>query len=49
MSETEGHRYKNTILLPATDFPMRGDLPKREPATLEAWQSGDLYGQIRAV
>ncbi|PJK09942.1 isoleucine--tRNA ligase [Lysobacteraceae bacterium NML08-0793] len=49
MSETEGHRYKTTILLPATDFPMRGDLPKREPATLEAWQSGDLYGQIRVA
>ena len=32
MSEAESHRYKPTILLPATEFPMRGDLPKREPA-----------------
>ena len=37
--------YKTTLNLPATDFPMRGDLPKREPDTLarphaEAWASG---------
>ncbi|GAB1408056.1 isoleucine--tRNA ligase [Thermomonas brevis] len=39
--------YKATILLPQTDFPMRGDLPKREPATLERWEREDLYGQLR--
>ena len=31
--------YKATLHLPATDFPMRGDLPKREPDTL-AFQPG---------
>ncbi len=40
--------YKNTICLPETDFAMRGDLPKREPAMLAQWQQQDLYGAIRA-
>jgi isoleucyl-tRNA synthetase len=39
--------YKQTISLPDTAFPMRGDLPKREPGILAGWQSSDLYGQIR--
>ncbi len=42
------HDYKATIHLPATDFPMRGDLPKREPETLARWQGEDLYARIRA-
>ena len=41
------HDYKATIHLPATEFPMRGDLPKREPETLKRWQDEDLYAQIR--
>lgn len=41
------HDYKATIHLPATDFPMRGDLPKREPVTLARWESEDLYARIR--
>jgi isoleucyl-tRNA synthetase len=41
------HDYKKTIQLPATDFPMRGDLPKREPGTLARWESEGLYAQIR--
>lgn len=40
--------YKSTISLPDTAFPMRGDLPKREPATLQRWQDGRLYDQVRA-
>jgi isoleucyl-tRNA synthetase len=40
--------YKATIHLPATDFPMRGDLPKREPDTLARWEGEGLYAQIRA-
>lgn len=42
------HDYKATIHLPATDFAMRGDLPKREPQTFARWDSEDLYGRIRA-
>ncbi len=39
--------YKATILLPETAFPMRGDLPKREPDTLARWEAEGLYAQIR--
>jgi len=40
--------YKHTITLPDTAFPMRGDLPKREPGILAGWQQQKLYQQIRA-
>ena len=49
-SDTSGSansRYKHTIHLPATEFPMRGDLPKREPGMLARWESEGLYAQIR--
>ncbi|NGZ29020.1 MAG: class I tRNA ligase family protein, partial [Magnetococcales bacterium] len=39
--------YKDTVFLPQTQFPMRGDLAKREPALLDRWEKMDLYGQIR--
>ena len=40
--------YKATLHLPATEFPMRGDLPKREPQTLARWEADGLYAQLRA-
>jgi isoleucyl-tRNA synthetase len=40
--------YKATIHLPATEFPMRGDLPKREPEILARWQAADQYARLRA-
>ena len=43
----DANRYKATIHLPATDFPMRGDLPKREPQTLARWEADGLYQRIR--
>lgn len=39
--------YKNTLNLPETGFPMRGDLAKREPAMLENWYSKNLYQKVR--
>jgi len=39
--------YKSTLNLPKTSFPMKAELPKREPETLARWQAMDLYGQIR--
>ncbi len=39
--------FKNTVFLPKTDFPMRGDLPKREPHWLAMWQEMDLYQKLR--
>jgi len=41
--------YKNTLNLPDTPFPMRGDLAKREPGMLKAWQERKLYECLREV
>ena len=41
--------YKKTLNLPDTPFPMRGDLAKREPLMLKAWQEQQLYKRIRAA
>ncbi|MCL4722195.1 MAG: class I tRNA ligase family protein, partial [Gammaproteobacteria bacterium] len=41
--------YKDSLNLPRTDFPMKGDLARREPAMLAEWNGQDLYGQIRRV
>ncbi|MBQ9898284.1 MAG: isoleucine--tRNA ligase [Ruminococcus sp.] len=35
--------YNSTLNLPQTEFPMRGNLPKREPETLAKWESERLY------
>src|SRR5216683_3396371 len=39
--------YRPTVFLPKTDFPMRGDLPKREPLMLVRWEGMDLYRRLR--
>ena len=41
--------YRNTLNLPRTGFPMRGNLARREPEMLARWEQQDLYGQIRAA
>ncbi|MDP2881960.1 MAG: isoleucine--tRNA ligase [Azonexus sp.] len=41
--------YKDTLNLPDTAFPMRGDLPKREPQWVAQWQEKKLYQRIREV
>jgi len=40
--------YKSTVFLPRTEFPMRGDLPKREPALLRRWEEMGLWARLRA-
>ncbi len=40
--------YKATLNLPRTTFPMRADLPRREPAQLEAWEKLGLEAKRRA-
>ncbi|MCC6129473.1 MAG: isoleucine--tRNA ligase [Acidobacteria bacterium] len=45
----EERDYKSTLLLPKTSFPMKADLPKREPERLKKWHSEDLYAAIRAA
>ncbi len=39
--------YKNTIITPKTDFPMRGGLPQREPGMLAEWNKIDVYKELR--
>ncbi|MDP1533941.1 MAG: class I tRNA ligase family protein, partial [Rubrivivax sp.] len=39
--------YRATLNLPDTPFPMRGDLPKREPGWVAAWNDGGLYKRLR--
>lgn len=38
--------YRETLNLPQTDFPMRGNLPKREPQIQEKWEKEDTYNKI---
>jgi isoleucyl-tRNA synthetase len=38
--------YKDTLNLPKTEFPMRGNLAQREPELLAKWRAEDLAGQI---
>jgi isoleucyl-tRNA synthetase len=40
---------RSTLNLPDTPFPMRGDLPKREPAWVEAWNQEGLYKKLRVA
>jgi len=39
--------YRSTLNLPDTPFPMRGDLARREPAWVQAWNDGGLYKRLR--
>ena len=39
--------YKDTLNLPKTSFPMKGNLAQREPQMLQRWQEMDLYARIR--
>ena len=35
--------YKDTLLMPKTDFPMRGGLPNKEPQIQEMWDNDEQY------
>jgi isoleucyl-tRNA synthetase len=39
--------YKDTLLMPKTEFPMRGNLPKREPEIQEKWRERDIYKLVQ--
>ena len=41
--------YRATLNLPDTPFPMRGDLPKREPGWVKAWNDEGLYKRLRVA
>jgi isoleucyl-tRNA synthetase len=38
--------YKNTIRLPQTDFPMKGDLPINEPKIIAKWENEKIYQRL---
>ncbi|HYR24630.1 MAG TPA: hypothetical protein VEQ09_02290, partial [Aquabacterium sp.] len=42
-------KYRATLNMPDTPFPMRGDLPKREPGWVADWEQHDIYGKLRAA
>ena len=44
---TEKVDYRGTLNLPDTPFPMRGDLPKREPGWVKAWEDKGIYKKLR--
>ena len=49
MSEQASQKpdYRKTLNLPDTAFPMRGDLPKREPGWVKAWEEQGTYQRLR--
>lgn len=50
---SQAKSYRDTLNLPDTPFPMRGELPKREPGWIASWEgsekSGGLYQRLRAA
>jgi isoleucyl-tRNA synthetase len=46
---SSGGDYKGTMNLPRTDFPMKADLPRREPGQLERWEAMGLEEKRRAA
>jgi isoleucyl-tRNA synthetase len=44
---TEKTDYRSTLNLPETPFPMRGDLPKREPGWARDWDEQGIYKKLR--
>jgi isoleucyl-tRNA synthetase len=41
--------YRSTLNLPDTPFPMRGDLPKREPGWIKDWDDKGIYKKLRVA
>ncbi|WP_251549083.1 isoleucine--tRNA ligase [Neobacillus muris] len=39
--------YKDTLLMPQTEFPMRGNLPKREPDIQAKWEEMNIYQKVQ--
>ncbi|GMG75756.1 MULTISPECIES: isoleucine--tRNA ligase [Priestia] len=39
--------YKDTLLMPKTEFPMRGNLPNREPKMQEQWAEMNIYEKVQ--
>ena len=46
-NKPEASAYRATLNMPDTPFPMRGDLPKREPAWAKEWDEQGIYKKLR--
>jgi isoleucyl-tRNA synthetase len=46
---TDKTDYRSTLNLPETPFPMRGDLPKREPGWAREWDEAGIYKKLRVA
>lgn len=42
----DAKKYRDTLNLPQTEFPMKADLARREPILLEKWEKDQLYQKI---
>ncbi|MFK7790129.1 MAG: isoleucine--tRNA ligase [Phycisphaeraceae bacterium] len=47
-NQADPKRYKKTLNLPKTAFPMKANLVQNEPASIKRWDKLDVYGQLRA-
>jgi isoleucyl-tRNA synthetase len=47
MADAPATDYRATLNLPDTPFPMRGDLPKREPGWIRQWSEEGVYQRLR--
>ena len=45
-TQKPGNDYSQTVFLPKTSFSMRGDLTRKEPGIIDAWNKLDLYGKM---
>lgn len=45
-NKSNSHDYKSTLNLPQTDFPMKANLPQREPLILKRWEEMDIYKKL---
>src|SRR5690349_12175484 len=46
--DTKTERKKYPVFLPRTEFPMKADLPQREPKRLDRWKAEHLYARVEA-
>ncbi len=46
MSDEKKIKWKSTLNLPATAFPMKAQLNRKEPQILKKWQDMDIYNKI---
>ena len=41
---SDNNKYNETMLLPKTEFGMRGKLPTEEPKMIEYWEKNKIMG-----